>query len=91
MIVQSAAREGSGDAASIAKHKTNDISITVPRRQLADARAALEKLAREVGAGAVTSDEKIGLVSIVGVGMKSHAGVASKAFRALTKIDGVKY
>jgi len=43
------------------------------------------EIAREVGAQQVLSDEDIAKVSIVGVGMRTHAGIASKTFRTLAE------
>jgi aspartate kinase len=43
----------------------------------------LKKVAQELSAGDVTGDDKIVKISIVGVGMRSHAGIAATAFRAL--------
>ena len=59
-----------------------EMSFTVPRDDLAAARAALEPLIGELFA-AVATDEAVGKVSIVGAGMKSHPGVAAKAFSVL--------
>ncbi len=57
-----------------------DLSFTVPRSELRMAQEAIESL----GAGdAVETDERIGKVSIVGAGMRSHPGVAAKVFRTL--------
>jgi aspartate kinase len=57
-----------------------DLSFTVPRSELGTARGAIEELG--VGDG-VQADERIGKVSIVGAGMRSHPGVAAKVFRTL--------
>jgi len=65
--------------------KTTDISFTVRKSELRRALEAVRKAARSVRAGQVSSDENIAKVSIVGVGMKSHTGVASKMFGALAK------
>lgn len=62
-----------------------DVSFTVPRPDLAQTRSLLEKIAREIKAGAVTAEEKIAKVSIVGVGMKSHPGVAATMFETLAR------
>ncbi|MFV8817775.1 aspartate kinase [Haliea sp. E17] len=62
---------------------TTDFSFTVGRTDLPRARDVLETVAAELGALEVTSDHKIAKVSVVGVGMRSHAGVASQMFRAL--------
>jgi aspartate kinase len=57
-----------------------DLSFTVPRGELEQARGAIESL----GAGeSVQTDDAIGKVSIVGAGMKSHPGVAAKVFQTL--------
>ncbi|MYM61741.1 aspartate kinase [Pseudomaricurvus sp. HS19] len=62
---------------------TTDITFTVHRNDLEKAQGVLEKVSAEVGAREVLTDSKICKVSIVGVGMRSHAGVASKMFEAL--------
>ncbi len=59
-----------------------DMSLTVPRSDLADARLALAPLAEELGL-AIQSDEAMGKVSVIGAGMKSHPGVAAKVFTVL--------
>jgi len=60
-----------------------DISFTVPKVEVRQTLEALKPVALEIHARDVTHDENIGKVSIVGVGMKSHSGVAAKAFEAL--------
>ena len=50
------------------------------------AEEVLNQIANEIGAGKVTSDSKIAKVSVVGVGMRSHAGVASQMFAALGEV-----
>lgn len=72
VIVQNAAADG-----------TNDITFTVKRGESERAKKILEGVAGALKAKAVTLDKKIGKVSIVGVGMRSHAGIASKMFKAL--------
>jgi aspartate kinase len=64
-----------------------DMSVTVPRADLAMAREALEPLAKELGFGAIQSDDRIGKVSLVGAGMKSHPGVAARALTTLGHAD----
>lgn len=66
---------------------TNDITFTVQRSDLANAEAILRRTAAELGAREVTVDSKIAKVSIVGVGMRSHAGIASKMFKALADVS----
>jgi aspartate kinase len=72
VIVQNAAADG-----------TNDITFTVKRNEGERARKILEVAGAELKARAVVLDKKVGKVSIVGVGMRSHAGIASKMFKAL--------
>lgn len=60
-----------------------DMSFTVPRDDLPVARDALEPLKGELGIGAIATDLGMGKVSLVGAGMKSHPGVAAKAFTVL--------
>ena len=72
MIVQNVAADGSAD-----------FTFTVNRNDYDKALGILEKVARDMGARSVSGDKKIVKVSVVGVGMRSHAGIASRAFRAL--------
>ncbi|MDP2942713.1 MAG: aspartate kinase [Candidatus Omnitrophota bacterium] len=72
MIVQNVSRTG-----------TTDISFTVLKEDLAKTIKVARKVAREVGAGEVIKDENIAKVSIVGIGMRSHSGIAARMFRAL--------
>jgi len=73
----------------IIQNKTNtsttDISFTVTQSEIVKALATVKAAAEEVGAKTVDCDENIAKVSIVGVGMRSHSGVASKMFDALAK------
>jgi len=60
-----------------------DISFTVPRADLLNAREKVEQVVASVGAGGVEIDEDVAKVSIVGAGMQSHWGVAAAMFSAL--------
>ncbi|MDH5638653.1 MAG: aspartate kinase [Nitrospinota bacterium] len=60
-----------------------DMSFTVPKNESRQTINALRPAAADIGARDITSDENIGKVSIIGVGMRSHTGVAAKAFEAL--------
>jgi aspartate kinase len=60
-----------------------DMSFTVPRDDLHASLEALEPLRAELGIGQIAADEHMGKVSLVGAGMRSHPGVAAKAFRVL--------
>ncbi|MFZ2089364.1 MAG: aspartate kinase [Desulfobaccales bacterium] len=62
-----------------------DITFTVPKGDLAKTLEIVRGVAKEVGAGDVVSDEKIAKISIVGVGMRNNAGVASHMFNALAQ------
>lgn len=62
---------------------TTDFTFTVHRNDLVRARKVLERVAEELRAREVVTDDKIAKVSIVGVGMRSHANVAGRMFEAL--------
>jgi len=72
---------------NVGADKTNDLTFTVQRHDLAKAEAILRNTAKELGAREVTIDSKIAKISIVGVGMRSHAGIASKMFKALADVN----
>jgi aspartate kinase len=62
---------------------TTDFTFTVHRNDYEKATKLLQKVADELGAKQITGDNKIVKVSLVGVGMRSHAGIASTMFEAL--------
>jgi aspartate kinase len=68
---------------NIGNDQSNDITFTVQRKDTAKASAILEALAKEIDAETVLVDDKVAKVSLVGVGMRSHAGIASRMFEAL--------
>ncbi|MDH0300348.1 MULTISPECIES: aspartate kinase [unclassified Pseudomonas] len=70
---------------NVSHDNTTDFTFTVHRNEYEKALSVLESTAREIGAREVIGDTKIAKVSIVGVGMRSHAGVASRMFEALAK------
>ena len=71
---------------NVGKEGRTDFSFTVNRNDYERATALLrEKVLPQLGAQEVTGDTKIAKVSIVGIGMRSHVGVASKMFRALAE------
>ncbi len=72
VIVQNAAEDG-----------TNDITFTVKSGECDKAKKILDDLKASLKAREVLVDRKVGKVSVVGVGMRSHAGIASKTFKAL--------
>ena len=71
---------------NISHDKTADFTFTVGRNDLVRAEEVLNQVAKEINAEKVTSDSKIAKVSVVGVGMRSHAGVASQMFAALSEL-----
>jgi aspartate kinase len=77
MIVQNISH-GSGTPAT-------DLSFTVDKPDLLKARKVIEGLKGEIGYKEIIANEGIGKLSIVGVGMKSHTGVAGKMFDVLAK------
>jgi aspartate kinase len=68
---------------NIAADSTTDFTFTVHRNDYDKAMTILEKTAKDLGAREVSGDKAIVKVSLVGVGMRSHAGVASTMFKAL--------
>ncbi|GAA6139486.1 aspartate kinase [Arenicella sp. 4NH20-0111] len=64
-----------------------DLTFTVPRADYQACLELLERLVEELGARDVKGDDKIAKVSIVGVGMRSHTGVANKMFKTLADKD----
>ena len=71
---------------NVAEDKSTDFTFTVGRGDLERGRAILERTANELGGGEVRSDSRIAKISVVGVGMRSHAGVASQMFEALAEV-----
>jgi len=72
MIIQNVGSDG-----------TTDFSFTVHRNEHAKAMDILKRIQPQIGAKEVTGDDKIAKVSVVGVGMRSHAGVAGTMFKTL--------
>jgi aspartate kinase len=68
---------------NIAADNSTDFTFTVHRNDFAAAQEILQKIKEELGAREIVGNNKIAKVSIVGVGMRSHAGVASKMFDTL--------
>jgi aspartate kinase len=62
-----------------------DFTFTVSRGEYVKAMAVLEGVKLDIGAASVTGDAKVSKVSAVGVGMRSHVGVASQMFRTLAE------
>jgi aspartate kinase len=74
MIIQNASEEG-----------FTDLTFTVARADHQKALSMVQAVAGEIGARGVTSDTSIAKVSVVGLGMRSHAGVAARMFQVLSK------
>ncbi|MFK0088896.1 aspartate kinase [Pseudomonas sp. NPDC090755] len=70
---------------NVSHDNTTDFTFTVHRNDYDKAHKVLDKTAEELNAREVVGDTNIAKVSIVGVGMRSHAGVASRMFEALAK------
>jgi aspartate kinase len=77
MIIQNIAHQSPGRPGS------TDVTFTVPQAELARALDALDKAKESIGFSGVVHDTKVAKISVVGVGMRSHAGVASTMFKAL--------
>jgi len=74
MIIQNASEDG-----------FTDLTFTVPRADYQKALDMVKAVATEIGARGVTSDTAIAKVSVVGLGMRSHAGVAARMFQVLAQ------
>ena len=74
IIVQTAQQDGRAD-----------LSFTMGRADLPVAREAMDRLVQELGLRGVESDDQIAKISIVGVGMRNHSGVAARMFEVLGK------
>ncbi|PKN58416.1 MAG: aspartate kinase [Deltaproteobacteria bacterium HGW-Deltaproteobacteria-14] len=74
MIIQNASHE----------HGHTDLTFTVPKESAVEAVSLMEAGSARLGASEVRADTNIAKVSVVGVGMRSHSGVAAKMFRVLS-------
>lgn len=73
MIIQNVSDDG----------KSTDMTFTVPQAELARAEDVIRKVSSEIGAQEVRTDTNVVKVSIIGIGMRSHAGVAKTMFQTL--------
>ena len=74
MIVQNISAEGH-----------TDLTFTVPKSDFKKALEIVKKIAKDIEARNVVADENIAKVSVIGVGMRSHSGIAAKMFDLLSK------
>lgn len=74
MIVQNISKEG-----------LTDLTFTIPQGDLHKAKEIIDQVSQKIGGGDVEATDSIAKVSVVGVGMRSHGGVAAKVFRTLSK------
>jgi aspartate kinase len=74
MIIQNISNDGA-----------TDMTFTVPKADFKKALKIVEEVSREIGARGINSDESIAKISIIGVGMRSHSGIASKMFQTLAQ------
>jgi len=75
MIVQNVSADG----------KTTDLTFTVPSADFDRARATIEKAKGEIGYDRLDGATDVAKISVIGIGMRSHAGVAAQAFKALAE------
>ena len=75
MIIQNASADG-----------TTDVTFTVPKNDFPHALEIVQRVASDIGAAGVRTDTDVAKVSIVGLGMRSHAGVAAAMFRTLADV-----
>ncbi|PKN10102.1 MAG: aspartate kinase, partial [Deltaproteobacteria bacterium HGW-Deltaproteobacteria-7] len=73
MIIQNASAEG-----------FTDITFTVSKKEMKEAQKIVEATAKDIGAKSVTVDDDVAKISIIGVGMVSHSGVAAKMFKTMS-------
>jgi aspartate kinase len=73
MIIQNVSADG-----------TTDLTFTVPRGDFAKAHGLVDGIARDIGAQGIAAQQDIAKVSIVGVGMRTHAGIAARMFQVLS-------
>jgi aspartate kinase len=73
MIVQNISEDG----------RATDMTFTLGRSDVPRAMAALESAAKTIGIGKIMADTKVAKVSVIGVGMRSHVGVAQRMFQSL--------
>ena len=71
---------------NVADDKSTDFTFTVARVDMERAEKILQRIAGELNAREVRTDDRIAKISLVGVGMRSHAGVASQMFAALADV-----
>ena len=74
MIVQNVSADGA-----------TDLTFTLPKVDLKKALPIITQAAHEIGAKEIQSSENIAKVSIIGIGMRSHAGIAAKVFETLAR------
>jgi len=72
MIIQNASAEG-----------FTDITFTVSKKEMKEAQKIVEATAKDIGAKKVAVDDEVAKISIIGVGMVSHSGVAAKMFKTM--------
>ncbi len=70
---------------NVAEDATTDMTFTVGKTDLARATAVLERARADIGFAEIKSDQNVAKLSVVGVGMRSHAGVAGTMFRTLAE------
>jgi aspartate kinase len=70
---------------NVAQDGTTSLTFTVHRNEMKKAQRVLEGLQASLGATSITTDDRIAKLSLVGVGMRSHAGVAARMFRVLAE------
>ena len=68
---------------SVSEHGTTDLSFTIHENDLDAARKLLEPIVKEVNAAGLITKSGVAKLSVVGIGMRSHSGVAARMFRCL--------
>jgi aspartate kinase len=70
---------------NISEHGMTTLSFTVPKDDLNRALNVTQRIKDDIGSAEIEFDDKIAEVSVVGIGMRSHAGIAARMFQALAE------
>jgi aspartate kinase len=70
---------------NVSRRKMTDISFTVDENKLKKTISKTKEISEKIGAGRVISNKNIAKISVVGIGMRSHSGVAARCFSVLAK------
>ena len=84
-IIEARGVDKTYDTGKLEVHALREVTFTVPQADLARAMALLEEQKDAIGYFRMISDDNVAKISVVGVGMRSHAGIASTMFKSLAE------